>query len=139
MARSDLLVSLVKAGSSGDRRLIRSTVEAIIAEERSKQHNVLAERLTKAMNGLANGGSQLNYALPDNAGRGRDFLAETQPHDLRTLCCQISPVLRAISLSRSNNDPMFFAPMAWSPATECCSSVLRATVKQAWLRQSPSL
>jgi hypothetical protein len=79
MARSDLLVSLVKAGSSGDRRLMRSTVDAIIAEERSKQHNVLAERLTKAMNGLANGGAQLNYAHPENLARGRDFLAEIQP------------------------------------------------------------
>ena len=55
MARSDLLVNLVKAGSSGDRKLMRSTVEALVAEERSKQHNVLAERLLKAMNGLANG------------------------------------------------------------------------------------
>lgn len=79
MARSDLLVSLVKAGSSGDRRLMRSTVEAIIAEERSKQHNVLAERLAKAMNGLANGGANLNYIPPESAGRGRDFLAEVQP------------------------------------------------------------
>lgn len=79
MARSDLLVSLVKAGSSGDRRLMRSTVDAIIAEERSKQHNVLAERLAKAMNGLASGGAQLNFAPPESSGRGRDFLAEIQP------------------------------------------------------------
>ena len=55
MARSDLLVSLVKAGASGDNRLMKATVEAIIAEERSKQHNVLADKLTKAMNGMGNG------------------------------------------------------------------------------------
>ena len=34
MARSDLLVSLVKAGSSGDTARARSVAEAIIAEER---------------------------------------------------------------------------------------------------------
>ena len=40
MARSDLLVSLVKAGSSGDSARARSVAEAIIAEERVKRHNV---------------------------------------------------------------------------------------------------
>jgi hypothetical protein len=59
-ARSDLLISLVKAGASGDRRLMRSTVEAIVAEERSKQHNILADRLVKAMNGLVNGAANMS-------------------------------------------------------------------------------
>lgn len=49
MARADLLLSLVKAGAKGDRALFNKTVEAIIAEERSKQHNVLAERLTEQL------------------------------------------------------------------------------------------
>jgi hypothetical protein len=54
-----LLISLVKAGISGDRRLMRSTVKAIVAEERSKQHNILADRLVKAMNGLRNGAANM--------------------------------------------------------------------------------
>ncbi|MFQ5716331.1 MAG: AAA family ATPase [Nitrospinales bacterium] len=45
MARADLLIKLVRAGSSGDTFTFRKTVEAVIAEERSKQHHVLAERL----------------------------------------------------------------------------------------------
>jgi SpoVK/Ycf46/Vps4 family AAA+-type ATPase len=45
MARSDLLLSLVRAGAKGDTSLFRRTVEAIVAEERSKQHHVLADRL----------------------------------------------------------------------------------------------
>jgi hypothetical protein len=49
MARSDLLVALVKAGSAGDKRAVRNAAEAIIAEEHAKQHKVLAERLTKAI------------------------------------------------------------------------------------------
>lgn len=45
MSRADLLVSLVKAGSQGDQQLLRTTVEAMVAEERAKQHHQLADRL----------------------------------------------------------------------------------------------
>lgn len=45
MSRADLLVNLVRAGSQGDQKLFRSTVEAIAAEERAKHHNQLADRL----------------------------------------------------------------------------------------------
>lgn len=45
MARSDLLLTLVRAGRLGDRQLLKKTVDAIVAEERGKQHNILAERL----------------------------------------------------------------------------------------------
>jgi SpoVK/Ycf46/Vps4 family AAA+-type ATPase len=47
MARADLLLSLVKAASSGDQAMVRKTVEAMAAEERSKNHSVLAEQLEK--------------------------------------------------------------------------------------------
>lgn len=49
MARSDLLLSLVKAGTGGDRRLFDRTVEAMIAEERAKQHHVLADQLQESV------------------------------------------------------------------------------------------
>ena len=45
MARSDLLVNLVQSGVTGDFGQFRKTVEAVIAEERAKQHKVLAEKL----------------------------------------------------------------------------------------------
>lgn len=47
MSRADLLISLVKAGSEGDQKLLRSTVEAMAAEERAKQHHQLADRLVE--------------------------------------------------------------------------------------------
>ena len=56
MARSDLLVSLVRAGASGDSRELATTVEAIIAEERAKQHNILADRLERALRNNGRGG-----------------------------------------------------------------------------------
>ncbi len=78
MARSDLLVALVKAGSAGDRRAARDAAEAIIAEERKKQHSILADRLTKAIH-LNGNASHAIVAASENNGRGRDFLAELTP------------------------------------------------------------
>jgi SpoVK/Ycf46/Vps4 family AAA+-type ATPase len=45
MASADLLLTLIRAGRRGDQATFRRAVEAIIAEERSKQHHVLAERI----------------------------------------------------------------------------------------------
>jgi SpoVK/Ycf46/Vps4 family AAA+-type ATPase len=78
MARSDLLVALVKAGSAGDKRAVRNAAEAIIAEEHAKQHKVLAERLTKAIQMNGHGAAPITPAS-DPTGRGRDFIAEIIP------------------------------------------------------------
>lgn len=81
MARSDLLVSLVKAGTVGDKRSFRTATEAIIAEERAKHHGVLADRLTHLIqsNG-AGGGASSTLSLPiDTSLRGKDFIAEIVP------------------------------------------------------------
>lgn len=51
MARSDLLLSLVRSGSAGDEAGFRRAVEAIIAEEQAKQHGVLASQLSDALKG----------------------------------------------------------------------------------------
>lgn len=45
MARADLLIRLIQSGLLGDRTRVRKVVESIIAEERSKRHTVLAEKL----------------------------------------------------------------------------------------------
>ena len=47
MSRADLIVNLVKAGSEGDQKLLRTTVEAMAAEERAKHHHQLANRLVE--------------------------------------------------------------------------------------------
>ncbi|MBP2831267.1 AAA family ATPase [Aquimarina sp. U1-2] len=46
MARADLLLKLVKAGTNGNQTLFKKVVESIIAEEKSKQHHIVAEQLT---------------------------------------------------------------------------------------------
>jgi len=58
MARSDLLVALVRAGAKGDPALFRKTVEAIVAEERAKQHHVLADKIAET---LQEDGRPLNH------------------------------------------------------------------------------
>lgn len=45
MARADLILKLVESASTGNMKLFYKTVEALIAEERSKNHNILADRL----------------------------------------------------------------------------------------------
>ncbi len=50
MARADLLIHLVQSGIRGDKVSFRKVVEAIIAEERSKQHKVLAKKLKELLN-----------------------------------------------------------------------------------------
>lgn len=74
MARSDLLVSLVKAGTAGDKRSFRTAAEAIIAEERAKHHDVLADRLTHLIqsNGAGGNGTQTLSTASDVSSRGKD-------------------------------------------------------------------
>jgi SpoVK/Ycf46/Vps4 family AAA+-type ATPase len=80
MARSDLLLNLVKASANGDIQMMRRTVEAIVAEERAKRHNVLAERLERAMTAANGNGSAKSIAqYPEASARARNFISETTP------------------------------------------------------------
>lgn len=77
VARSDLLLSIVRAGATGDRAALRSSVEAAVAEERSKNHHVLADRLQRAL-------STVTITPPANvasanAQSGKDSIIETVP------------------------------------------------------------
>ncbi|MBB4257718.1 MULTISPECIES: AAA family ATPase [unclassified Bradyrhizobium] len=78
MARSDLLLSLVKAGAAGDKSTLRTAVEALAADERAKRNNSLAEQLTRALQT----GSQSMVTTSSTGGgpsNGKDLLFETEP------------------------------------------------------------
>jgi SpoVK/Ycf46/Vps4 family AAA+-type ATPase len=82
MARSDLLVALVRAGATGDRNLARTSAEALIADERAKQHKVLADRLTGALQAQINRPPPMVSPPPETAARGpstRDPFVERSP------------------------------------------------------------
>lgn len=78
MARSDLLISLVRAGAAGDRSMLTSTVEAIVAEEKSRSHHVLADRLQRALQSVpVTNSAELRRSATGAAGR--DFVIESEP------------------------------------------------------------
>lgn len=52
MARADLILDLIKNSFSGNKYQFKKVVEAMIAEERSKQHSVLADKLQSELDGL---------------------------------------------------------------------------------------
>lgn len=82
MSRSDLLIQLVQSGGNGDKQLFKKVVEAIIAEERSKQHNTLAEKLQETLNLINHSSSAKNY-LGNGLGKhqeGSNLLYEITPN-----------------------------------------------------------
>ena len=64
MARSDLLVSLLRAVTEGDQGRVKRATDAIIAEERAKNHHVLADRLLRAS---SNGDGKPSSRLVDRS------------------------------------------------------------------------
>jgi AAA+ superfamily predicted ATPase len=86
MARSDLLITLVKAGATGDHGLFRKTVEAMAAEERTKQHGILADRLVAQ---LGNGSPPKPTPALIPANGAGDLVFEMQPK--RTLEDMVLP------------------------------------------------
>lgn len=78
MPRADLIVSLVKAGSEGDQKLFRATVEAMAAEERAKRHHQLADKLVANLGALNARQRPTEVARPVDAGHG-GLLLEIEP------------------------------------------------------------
>ncbi len=77
MARADLLLSLVRAGTKGDQASFRKVVEALVAEERSKQHQVLADRLASYL--VQNGGPSPTLAGGLKNGQAMELFYEIEP------------------------------------------------------------
>jgi len=81
MARADLLVNLIKHAVSGNKSMTRKVAEAIIAEERSKQHTILADKLEFELNRNTNdstsNGSSNNRIQLDS--RAENLITEVNP------------------------------------------------------------
>lgn len=70
MARADLLVDLIKYALVGDKQMIKKVTEAIIAEERSKQHSILAEKMESQLKKSSNDNAlNINGAINNNSNR----------------------------------------------------------------------
>jgi len=79
MTRSDLLVSLLRAGAAGDKSSLRSTAEALVADERAKNHHLLADRLEKALQAVSVTPPGLTTSTQASQATGRDAILETTP------------------------------------------------------------
>ncbi|MDZ4349835.1 MAG: ATP-binding protein [Xanthomonadaceae bacterium] len=78
MARSDLLVNLVSAASAGDQAKVRSMAEALAADERAKNHHLLAERLQRAATNVTVSSSSLRSVAERAHGQSREAIIELQ-------------------------------------------------------------
>jgi SpoVK/Ycf46/Vps4 family AAA+-type ATPase len=76
VARSDLVIDLVEAQQRGDTTRFRTLVEAIIAEERSNQHHLVADRLSQL---ITTSGAWGLLARDDSARPVADLLQEIVP------------------------------------------------------------
>ena len=78
MARADILLDLVKSGARGDQTLFKKALEALIVEERAKQHFILADRLAAH---LQNGNVTATAPFTTTAQNGKysDLFFEINP------------------------------------------------------------
>jgi SpoVK/Ycf46/Vps4 family AAA+-type ATPase len=110
MARADLLIALVRAATAGDQQQIRRVVEAVIAEERQKQHKVLAEELAGALrttttspsNSVALLGDQAQTLVHEVAPQ-RKLADLVLPHAVQEACRQIAEEQHRADLLRAYN------------------------------------
>lgn len=109
MARSDLLISLVKAGVSGERELLVRTVEAMIAEEHGKQHHVLADSLAAQLRAGQNGNGMTKLQDSSNRNLVHERMPERKLSDLflraevKTAVSQLIEEQQRADLLRSYN------------------------------------
>lgn len=81
MARSDLLITLVKAALGSNRNAIVRTVEALAAEERAKRHHGVASRLEEALQTSSKNARVHDITKTQKKinSSGRSFLFEYNP------------------------------------------------------------
>ncbi len=107
MARADLLLNLVRAGVSGNQPLLRQSLEALVAEERAKNHTVLAENLARFLNengrpgleGLALSNRSPNYIFEIVPQKSFDDLI--LPVEVRDVCSELAEEQNRSDLLRS--------------------------------------
>ena len=76
MARADILLSIVKSAIGNDNLSLRKAVEALAADERSKNHRILADRLNELLSVQSN---QTNKTIPFIQNGTRELVYEIIP------------------------------------------------------------
>lgn len=105
MARSDLVLNLVRAGAVGDQVGFRRTVEAMIAEERERQHHTVADRLAEylaARNSITRLSSDAPLGSYDERQPRRVLSDLMLPEVVATACAEVVEEQNRADLLRSN-------------------------------------
>ena len=90
MTRADLLIDLVEAERRGNRQRFRALVEAIIAEERAKQHHLVADRLAQLITTV---GSPDLLARDEASSAVNGLVLDVVP-ERRLESVQLKPIVR---------------------------------------------
>ncbi|MHC1781317.1 MAG: AAA family ATPase [Anaerolineaceae bacterium] len=92
MAQADLMVELLKSATNGDQLAFRKIAEALIQEEKSKGHRILADRLSKSLTpNMFTIERTLSPKQNGSNGQHKDLIYEISPE--RTLNSLILPKL----------------------------------------------
>jgi len=112
MARADLLIRIIRSGMQGDKIAFRKVAEAIIAEERSNQHGVLAEKLAEILSS-APAERSISNGIPLVDQRMSSLVQEVMPQrrlsdlilpdGVRRICCGLVEEHHRADLLRSYN------------------------------------
>lgn len=92
MARADLLIDLVKYAIAGNKPMIKKVAEAIIAEERNKQHTILADKIENEL---------LKVHLVDENQNTNSFYSNTKSsidYRAENLLTEVSPTKKLTDL-----------------------------------------
>lgn len=80
MARADLLKKLIESSLAGNTELLKKTVQAIIAEEKGKQHSILADELQKLLTIYSHPDVKKQFSTFNNSNKElQNFVTEIQP------------------------------------------------------------
>jgi hypothetical protein len=69
----------VRAAATGDRETIKSTTEALAADERAKKHHILADRLQRALSAVPVTPPPLTTSVVSSGGSGREAIMQVEP------------------------------------------------------------
>ena len=78
MPKADNVVSLIRAFASNDQVALQRVVEAMIADERAKNHHVYADRLNRSLQSIAAKPVITNHQV-SNINGGREAILELSP------------------------------------------------------------
>ena len=147
MANGKLLRQLIRSGLDGDVGNFRAASEAVIAEERGKNHHLLANDLEKLLYGtqtdapVSQSHVKLASAMPTNKDSGISLL-EFRPTIREQRDIVLSDFARDQALTKSSWSTTVrthCARLAFSQRESCFSVAPRVVARLLRLKSSPAL